>query len=158
MKEHRVKQFQYDGFGFPLILLNVPIRNCRGVDIPDIDYNVLQRLVLEDLSYKPFPLTGNEIRFIRQSLEMTFTEFARHFGLTHAAIIKWEKAKNKCAKITPSMELYIRLYILDHLKVDNKQFRNSFAAFDGNAKLKKFDRAAIPITKPLKIESRKLCA
>jgi len=99
MKKNIVKQFRYEGFGFPIDLLDVPVRNIRGIEVPDINYNILQRIVFEGLSHKPVPLTGNEIRFIRQSLDMTLTEFAKHFGLTHPAIVKWEKAKDDFANI-----------------------------------------------------------
>jgi hypothetical protein len=92
MKESRVKKFQYEGFGFPIILLDVPVKSFRGVEVPDIDFNALQRVVLKKLDHKPSPLTGKEVRFIRQSLKMTYTEFAKHFGLTRASVIKREKA------------------------------------------------------------------
>lgn len=158
MKKQITERFEYDGLGFPIVLLNVSMRTIRGEEVPDIDYNVLQRVVMENLSHKPVPLSGNEIRFIRQYLRMTLVEFAKHFGVTHAAVIKWEKTGNNLAKITPSTELYIRLYILEHMKVNNKMFRNTFTAFDQNEKLKGFDKSPPKRTKPLTIESRRVCA
>lgn len=125
-----VKQFEYDGLGFPVLLLNVPVREFRGVLAPDIDYNLLQRNLLLALARKPSPLTGNEVRFIRQFAEMTFAEFANSFGVAHSAVIHWEKSKNAFAKITPTTELCIRLFILDQLKADNKIFRTMFREFD----------------------------
>lgn len=157
MEKKIAERFRYDGFGFPIDLLDVPVRNIRGVEVPDINYNSLQRVVLEGLSRKPFPLTGNEIRFIRQSLELTLTDFAKHFGVTHPAVVKWEKAKDNFAKITPSTELYIRLYILEYLKVTNENFRNSFVAFDCNEKLKNQDKIHVRTSKPLTIPSSKFC-
>lgn len=123
MKRKTVKQFEYCGLGFPIILMNVPLITVRGIEVPDIDYNELQRNVLLALCNKPFPLTGNEVRFIRQYLEMTYTDFAKSFGVTHAIVIHWEKSQNFLAKITPSTELCIRLFVLDALKANNKLFR-----------------------------------
>ncbi|MBU6382776.1 MAG: hypothetical protein KGR16_00455 [Verrucomicrobia bacterium] len=158
MKEDRVEKFVYEGFGFPVILLHVPMKKIRGVEVPDINYNTLQMTLLDMLSHKPFPLTGNEIRFIRQSLKMTLVDFAKHFGVTHAAVIKWEKSKNQAAKITPSTELHIRLFTLERLKVSNKKFRNTFVALDRNKKLKQQDHVNCEHFKPFKIESRSVCA
>jgi transcriptional regulator with XRE-family HTH domain len=156
MKREIAEKFEYNGLGFSIILLNVPVRNIRGVTVPDINYNILQRTVLVALSHKSSALTGNEIRFIRQSLEMTLSEFARHFGVTHPAVIKWEKTRDNFAKITPSTELYIRLYILEHLKTNNEQFRNTFVAFDQNDRLKKIDGFIGRTAKPITIESSKM--
>jgi transcriptional regulator with XRE-family HTH domain len=153
MKEERVEKFVYEGFGFPVILLNVPMKKFRGVEVPDINYNSLQLILLDMLSHKPFPLTGNEIRFIRQSLKMNLVEFAKHFGVTHAAVIKWEKSKDHFARITPSTELYIRLFTLEWLKVSNEKFRNTFVALDRNKKLKQQDSISSESSKPFKIES-----
>ncbi len=130
MKKKIIKCFEYDGLGFPVHLLNVPVHSIRGVEVPDIDYNQLQRSVLLTLCQNPFPLTGNEIRFIRQYFQKTYAEFAKCFGVSHASVIHWEKAKDLYAKIIPTTELCIRLFILDTLKADNKLFRNTFRGFD----------------------------
>lgn len=136
MKKKTVKHFEYDGLGFPIILLNVKLISVRGVEVPDINYNTLQRDVLLALCSKPLPLSGNEIRFIRQYLDMTYSEFAKCFGITHPTVIHWEKSKNMFAKITPTTELCIRLYVLDALKANSKIFRNTFREFNYSEFLK----------------------
>ncbi len=130
MKKKIAAQFEYDGLGFPVILLNFPITEVRGIQVPDINYNLLQQNVLLVLCQKTLPLTGNEVRFIRQFLQMTYTEFANRFGVTHASVIHWEKSKNSFAKITPTTELCIRLSILDVLKAKDKLFRKIFRNFN----------------------------
>jgi DNA-binding XRE family transcriptional regulator len=130
MKKQIIAKFEYDGLGFPIILLNFPVVEVRGVLIPDIDYNQLQRNVLLALCRKPLPLTGNEIRFIRQYLQMNYTDFANRFGVTHASVIHWEKSKNAFAKIQPTSELCIRLCVLDVLHAKDKLFRETFRKFN----------------------------
>jgi len=130
MQKKIAKKFEYFGLGFPILLLNVPVRQVRGIEVPDIDYNLLQRKVLLKLCEKPFPLTGNEVRFIRQFFELNYSQFANQFGVTHATVIHWEKAQDAFAKITPTTELCIRLYILDVLKVEDTLFRSTFRWFD----------------------------
>ena len=61
---------------------------------------------------------------------MTYTEFANKFGVTYASVIHWEKSKNNFAKILPTTELCIRLYILDILDAKNKLFRETFRKFN----------------------------
>jgi DNA-binding XRE family transcriptional regulator len=130
MKKKIAVQFEYDGLGFPIMLLNFSLVEVRGIQVPDIDYNQLQRNVLLALCRKPFPLTGNEVRFIRQYLQMTYTDFANRFGVTHASVIHWEKSKNSFARILPTMELCIRLCILDTLHAKDKLFRETFRNFN----------------------------
>ncbi len=130
MKKKNIAKFEYDGLGFPVILLNVSLIEVRGCEVPDIDYNALQRNVLLALAQKPLPLNGNEIKFIRNYFEMTYSHFANKFGVTHASVIHWENAKNAFAKITPTTELCIRLSILDELNAKNKLFRDTFRNFN----------------------------
>lgn len=75
-----------------------------------------------DMWRKPTPLTGGELRFIIDYLEMSTRNFAKLFGVTHAAVLKWE---NEESKMNPSTEVYLRLYILNYLKVTDKEFGNS---------------------------------
>ena len=51
---------------------------------------------------------------------MTSIEFGKAFGVTHAAVLKWESGENR---VSPPLELCIRLYILDHLSAKDGEFR-----------------------------------
>lgn len=112
MSKKIAKQLEYKGLGFPVMLLNVPLVNIRGIEVPDIDYNVLQKSVLFALCQKLTPFYGNEIKFIRQFFEMSYTEFAKIFGVTHASVIHWEQAKNSLVeqKLIPQQS-FIFAYI-----------------------------------------------
>ena len=89
MKKQKVqKKFVYEGLGFPVVFRNVPMIEIRGVWTPDIDYNVLQKVVLLALAHCPAELTGNQIHFIRSWFGMTKTDFGKKFGVTHPAIVK----------------------------------------------------------------------
>ena len=43
-----------------------------GEEMVDINYNTLKHVVIELLAKKPIPLTGNEVRFIRQYFKMNY--------------------------------------------------------------------------------------
>lgn len=152
METKRAKRFIYEGLGFPVVLINVPLVKKRGIWTPSIDYNKLQKAVLVALSHKPVALIGSEVHFIRAYFEMTLEGFGRHFGVTHAAVLNWEKMGDQPAKINPTTELCLRLFILEKLKTSNQEFREAFREFDieGIAKAHKTSssRTHKPLTLP----------
>jgi DNA-binding transcriptional regulator YiaG len=135
MEKRRAKRFKYVGLGFPIMLIDIPLVRVRDIWTPAIDYNKLQKSVLLALSYKAVPLSGNEVHFIRTYFEMTLEAFGKHLGVTSVTVVNWEKAKSKPAKINPSLELYIRLYIVDKLKLSNQVFRDTFRNLISDSKL-----------------------
>src|SRR5438445_164311 len=104
MEKKKLKHFLYEGLGFPIHLMNVPMLKTRGKWTPDIDYNKLQQVVLLALAEKPLSLTGNEIKFIRKYFRKTLTAFGQEFGVSHVAVIDWEGEENRPIKINPATE------------------------------------------------------
>ena len=117
MQKKTVKRFVYTGFGFPVVLLDVTMGKVRGTWTPVVDYNRLQKNVVEALAYKPVRLTGNEIHFIRSYFGMTLAEFGDRFSVSHPAVIKWENAGDEATAMKWAVEKDIRLFILDRLSV-----------------------------------------
>lgn len=123
MKEIKRDTFIWEGLGFPIRLINIPMRKALGEWVLDINLEGFQKIVLHILAYKKAPLSGGELRFIIDYLRMSTREFANLFGVTHAAVLKWEKEKSR---MNPSTEVCLRLYILNHLKVADKEFRKLY--------------------------------
>jgi hypothetical protein len=127
MKKQKVeKEIFYEGLGFPIILRNAPMIELRGVWTLDIDLNILQKIALLALAHHPSDLTGNQIHFIRNWLGLTQTEFGKLFCVTHPAVVKWEKAGNKRAKINLTTQRDLRLWLLDQLLTKDDDFRKAF--------------------------------
>ncbi len=127
MKRQKIeKEWTYEGLGFPIVLRNVPMVELRGVWTPDIDLNILQKVVLLALAHHPSDLTGNQIRFIRTWLGLTQSEFGKLFGVTHPAIVKWEKMGNKGCKMNLTTQRDLRLLLLDRLLTRDDDFRRAF--------------------------------
>lgn len=126
MKHKIEKSYTYEGLGFPIHLTNVPMAEVRGEFILDIDFNKLQKAVLFHLCHKKMPLTGNEVRFIRKYFSLTTAAFGHLFGYTHSAILKWENQENAIARIAPTAEVYLRLYILEFLKKEATDFKELY--------------------------------
>lgn len=123
MKEIKKETFLWEGLGFPIRLVNVPMRKVFGEWVLDINLADFQKVVLLTLAKKPIPLSGPELRFIIDYLKMSTREFAHLFGVTHAAVLKWENEKSR---MNPSTEVCLRLYLLNYLKVADKEFRRLY--------------------------------
>jgi len=80
-KQKIKKELLYNGLGFPILLRNVPMIELRGIWTLDVDFNILQKVVLLSLSHHPADLTGNQVRFIRNWLGLTQTEFGKLLGV-----------------------------------------------------------------------------
>ncbi|NGX52505.1 MAG: hypothetical protein KR126chlam5_00805 [Candidatus Anoxychlamydiales bacterium] len=127
MRKQKIeKEIIYEGLGFPILLRNVPMVEIRENWIPDIDLNVLQKVTLLALAHQPVDLTGNQIRFIRTWLDLTQSEFGKLFGVTHPAVVKWEKKRNSVAKINLTTQRDLRLWMLDQLLTRDEDFRKAF--------------------------------
>ena len=113
---------RFDAFGFPIILHNVPMKKVAGEWFFDIRMNALQEQVLFLLCQKEGALTGAEVRFIRKYLGMTKTDFAKITGVTYPAVAKWENQANKCTKMSPAIEIIIRLFAIEKLFPTGKEF------------------------------------
>ena len=137
------------GFGFPIKLLNTPMIKVRGKWTPEINYNRLAKLVLEELCWKDSRLTGNEIKFIRQYFEMTLQSFAKRFYVTHAGVIKWEKAKTKSTEMVWTTEKDIRLFVLSNLGATSKELAQLY---------EKLESHPSNITKEVQLDIEKIAA
>ena len=111
--ERKKETFIYEGLGFPIELIDTPMKKVFGEWIIDIDMNALQIFVFKGLIHKPYPLTGKEMRFMRKFMEMSTTALGEDLGVSHATIVKWEKGETK---IGPMQEAYIRMFLIESLK------------------------------------------
>jgi DNA-binding transcriptional regulator YiaG len=143
MKDRKTDKFIYKGLGLPIKLVNVPMKRVLGEWAIDIDFNKLQSVVLHCLLYKPAPLNGDELRFIRKFLEMSMTAFGKIFGVSHVAVVKWEGGKTR---IPLSTDVYIRLYVLNYLHAKDKEFRSLYNMISPESLAKKKGEKIRPIS------------
>lgn len=122
MNETKIETFIYNDLGFPIELIDTPMKKIMGEWVLDINLNILQKEVLKMLIHKPTPLQAGELRFIRKYFEMTTTSFGGVFGVSHAAVIKWEGGQLPA----PPMDVYIRMYAMNRLHAKNEDFGKLF--------------------------------
>ncbi|MBS0623010.1 MAG: hypothetical protein JSS62_00125 [Verrucomicrobia bacterium] len=109
----KIKTIIYEDFGFPITLVDVPIKIVMGEEILDIDMHKLQISVLKFLIFKATPLTGSQLRFMRKFLKLTTTDFAKKLGVTHPTILSWEKEE---AHINPTADMCVRIEVLKFIQ------------------------------------------
>lgn len=118
MQTKIAKEIIDTGFGFPVRLTHVPLVEIRGEWVPKIDYNKLAERVLLVLSRLTRPLTGHEIRFVRQHLNLTLAQFGAKFGVSHVSVLNWEKKGDKATAMQWPTEKDLRLFIQTQFSKD----------------------------------------
>jgi DNA-binding transcriptional regulator YiaG len=97
-------------------LENVPVAMTASgssyVDLPmgEIDGAIARKIVAERV-----PLRGAEVAFLRKALGMTLNQWGERLGLTAAAILKWERARDK--RLSKINEAAVRSLCADLLDI-----------------------------------------
>lgn len=149
MSESKKREtFVYEGLGFPIRLINVPMRKVFGEWAIDVNFNSLQKAVLYILATQKTALTGPEIKFIIDYFEMSYRDFAKTFGVSHTAVLKWVKEESK---MNPGTESCLRLHILNKLGASDIEFRLQYSNISPEVlSYAEYDRD------PLEIDARKI--
>lgn len=111
--ETKKETFIFNGLGFPIQLINCPMKKVIGEWVIDVSLNALQLFVFKGLIHKPSPLTGRETRFMRKFMDLTTEELGKMLGVTHSAVVKWEKEQ---AKMSLVQDVYLRMLFMGMLK------------------------------------------
>jgi DNA-binding XRE family transcriptional regulator len=113
MAETKKETFIFHGLGFPIELIDCPMKKVLDEWVIDVNLNALQLFVFKGLIHKPSPLTGGEMRFMRKFMHLTTEEFGKKLGVTHAAVVRWEKEQ---VEMSPVCDVYVRMLCMDSLK------------------------------------------
>lgn len=133
MKKRMVKNYIYNGLGFPIELHNVEMVMFNGEAHPKIDIRKTADLAIKALVMQRDRLTGNQIKFIRTYFSMSLREFAKVVNESHMAVKKWENFGDKSTNMDRNIEIMLRLHIYDHVvikvKNDKKEKVNFYNQF-----------------------------
>ncbi len=80
-------------FNIPYIKVIVPVKDSPHGEYIACDYKNVEEEVLRTIIKENFPITGLEAKFIRHFFGMNMKDFGTVFGITNAAVCKWEKKK-----------------------------------------------------------------
>ena len=152
MKNKIVKNFCYDGLGFPIDLAQVELIEIDGEWHPKLDVKLIANEAIEALAYQDGRLTGDQIKFIRHYFLMTLRAFGKDVAHeTHAAVDKCEKYGEQVTSLNDNTECMIRLYILEQVHSKTKAQRDDF--FSQYQKIKAFFNSPKKIPAHLHIQN-----
>lgn len=126
MKEKIVKNFTYDGFGFPVKLEKIKMVKIDSEWHPKIDVRKVSDNVIKQLAVQERPLTGHQVKFIRSYFPMSLREFAgKVVHQSHATVSKWEHYGAEPARIDSNTEIMLKLYIIGKVKLKTSKQKSS---------------------------------
>lgn len=134
----KIKNYIFHGFGFPVIFDELPAIRLRGELVPDVDFSKFSTDLIKHICTKQeFPLSGNQVKFFRYSLNLSMREFAKLVGVRHQSIMRWESNDHLPAKMEAPTEIVLRLLMLNKFKGTHKQVLEvAIKQVQGVAKLK----------------------
>jgi DNA-binding transcriptional regulator YiaG len=120
------KNFEYFGAGVPAVISYVTFESFGSDWIPLLDYEAVEEFLARKVATKVTRLTGDDVRFLRQWLEISMADLAGHFGYTAPAVHKWQQRRSRAAGMHWTAETQLRLLVLDKLGVTPTAFRSAF--------------------------------
>lgn len=115
----KIKNYHWNGFGFPVVFSELPAIKIRGELVPDVDLSQFAKPLIQIICAKQIvPLSGNQVKFIRNHLNMSLREFAKFMDVKHQSVMRWEKKAKSAARIDINTEIVLRLKILKELNSD----------------------------------------
>lgn len=121
----QIKNYEWNGFGFPVVFDKLPAVKIRGELVPDIDFEQFAKPLIDLIcSQQNVPLSGNQVKFIRNHLGMSLREFAKFLNVKHQSVMRWEEKKKSAARIDCNTEIVMRLMILKKLNSNQESIQN----------------------------------
>lgn len=115
----KIKNYQWNGFGFPVIFSELPAVKLQDELVPDVDFSQFAKPLIQIMCAKQLaPFSGNQVKFIRHHLQMSLRDFAKFMNVTHQSVMRWENKSKSAARIDVNMEIVLRLKILKKLGSD----------------------------------------
>ena len=88
------KGYQYNGLGFPVILVGFEFEEAFGEKLPKLNHRKLEETVFKALLDSKIRLSGSQLAFVRKFMGLTQQQFAIELGMqSHARISQWESKK-----------------------------------------------------------------
>ena len=117
----KIKNYRFEGFGFPVIFDELPAVKVRGELVPDVDFDKYAKPLIEHIcARQDVPLSGNQVKFIRNYFGMSLREFAKMLNVTHQSVMRWEIRNKIDAQMDANTEIIFRIICLKRVKSDNE--------------------------------------
>ncbi len=102
----------YKELGFPILLVDPPMVEVRGEQVPDVNLKALQEVAFRLLVVKTARLTGAEVRFIRKYLRLRQADLARVLNMAnHSVVSQWESREDEFNGMEYNTEVLLRVWM-----------------------------------------------
>jgi len=102
----------FEELGFPILLVDPPMVEVRGHQVPDVNLRELQEAVFRLLIGKPTRLVGAEVRFIRKHVRMRQADLARVLNMAnHSVVSQWEGREDQFTGMEYNTEVLLRIWM-----------------------------------------------
>lgn len=109
LTKKNLNRYDYKGCGFPVVILNAPMRNLMGDWVLDIDPRLIDRQVALELAKSHAKLTGNQVAFLRKWSGQTMRAMGSSLSTSHVAVHKWEQFGNRTTNMDENTERFLRM-------------------------------------------------
>jgi len=102
----------FEELGFPIVLVDPPMVQVRGHEVPDVNLRELQQAAFRLLIVKPARFIGSEVRFIRKHLRMRQADLARVLNkANHSVVSQWESKEDQPSGMEYNTEVLLRVWM-----------------------------------------------
>ncbi len=127
----KIKNYKFEGFGFPVVFDELPAVKVLGELVPDVDFDQYAKPLIEHIcAHQDVPLSGNQVKFIRNYFGMSLREFAKMLNVTHQSVMRWESRLRSSASIDVNTELVMRIIIIKRLQSKDSILRSVLERID----------------------------
>lgn len=102
----------FEELGLPILLVDPPMVEVRGRQVPNVNLRELQEVVFRLLIGKPTRLSGAEVRFVRKHLRMRQADLARVLNMAnHSVVSQWEGREDQFTGMEYNTEVLLRIWM-----------------------------------------------
>ncbi len=102
----------YKELGFPILLVDPPMVEVRGEQVPEVNLKALQEFAFRLLVVKPARLTGAEVRFVRKYLRLRQADLARVLNMAnHSVVSQWDSREDEFTGMEYNTEVLLRVWM-----------------------------------------------
>ena len=118
-----LKTYTFTGFGFNVLLKNVPVKDAHGETYPDINMNELKLMTAKALLKRPVRMVGFQIKFLRTFMRLSFDAVSEKIGVPASTLRLWETKGAEVTGLSLEQEKAFRIYVVNTI-LENE--RNQF--------------------------------
>lgn len=115
-----LESYTFKGFGFDVLLKNVPIKSVDGDDYPNINMNELKAHTAKALLTSRQRLIGHQMKFLRTYLKMSFDDVFAKIHIPASTLRSWENKGSEFTGLNLDQEKAFRIMVINQILEQEK--------------------------------------